>query len=105
MKKLIHNNINMYLGTNARENHQMIDNADNNDWWFHLDNYSSGHCIVTTDILTNDLILEAGFFVKNNSKYKNNNKIKVIYLQIKDIQKSKTPGEVILLKKPKFIYV
>tara|TARA_B100001248_G_C27149936_1_gene348507 strand:+ start:82 stop:399 length:318 start_codon:yes stop_codon:yes gene_type:complete len=105
MKKKLYNNINIILGGNAKENHLMIDNADGNDWWFHLDDYPSGHCIVETDVLTPELISEAAYFVKMNSKYKSQKKIKVIYLQIKNIKKTKDIGEVILLKTPDIIIV
>ena len=87
------------LGQNAIENHQIIDDADKNDWWFHLTDFPSGHCIVETDNLVKEDIIYASQLVKENSKYKNINKVSVSYLQIKDIKKTKNPGEVKLLKK------
>tara|TARA_E500000178_G_scaffold319032_1_gene340950 strand:- start:148 stop:483 length:336 start_codon:yes stop_codon:yes gene_type:complete len=87
------------LGQNAIENHQIIDDADKNDWWFHLTDFPSGHCIVETDNLDKEDIIYASQLVKENSKYKNINKVSVSYLQIKDIKKTKKPGEVKLLKK------
>lgn len=87
------------LGQNAIENHQIIDDADKNDWWFHLTDFPSGHCIVETDNLDKEDIIYASQLVKENSKYKNINKVSVSYLQIKDIKKTKNPGEVKLLKK------
>ena len=75
------------------------DDADKNDWWFHLTDFPSGHCIVETDNLDKEDIIYASQLVKENSKYKNINKVSVSYLQIKDIKKTKNPGEVKLLKK------
>lgn len=93
------------LGQNAIENHQIIDDADKNDWWFHLTDFPSGHCIVETDNLDKEDIIYASQLVKENSKYKNINKVSISYLQIKDIKKTKNPGEVKLLKKANKIIV
>ena len=105
MKKLEINNVNLILGENAKENHLLIDNADPNDWWFHIDESPSGHCIVESIDITNELIIQAGNFVKEHSKLKNNKKVKIIYTQIKNIKKTKNPGQVLLLKTPKFILI
>ena len=93
------------LGKNAQDNHNIIDNADKNDWWFHLTDFPSGHCIVETDLLDKEDIIFASNLVKDNSKYKNINKVSVSYLQIKHIKKTNKPGEVILLKKPNKVIV
>ena len=93
------------LGDNAKENHQLIDDADPNDWWFHLDEYPSGHCIVETSELNNELIIYAAQLVKEHSKYRNHKKLGVKYLQIKNIKKTKNPGEVKLLKKGNIILI
>lgn len=105
MKLLEINNIKLLLGQNAKENHLLIDDADPNDWWFHIDNHPSGHCIVECIDINKELILAAGQFIKENSKLKNNKKVKIIYTQIKNIKKTKNPGEVILLKTPLFILI
>jgi predicted ribosome quality control (RQC) complex YloA/Tae2 family protein len=90
--------ITLRLGENAKENHQLIDVADPNDWWFHLKDYPSGHCILELEELDNEIIIYASQIVKEHSKYKNNKKTEVNYLQIKNIKKTKNPGEVKLLK-------
>ena len=91
------------LGKNAKENHQLIDDADKNDWWFHLSDYASGHCIVEKDKLNKEEIIYAAHLVKENSKYNNFKKLKICYTQIKNIKKTKKPGEVIILKTPEII--
>ncbi len=93
------------LGDNAKENHLLIDDSDPNDWWFHLDNYPSSHCIVETNELNNQLTIYAAQLVKEYSKYKNHKNVGVKYLQIKNIKKTKNPGEVKLLKKGNIIIV
>lgn len=100
MKEFTFNDTIFRLGANAKENHILIDEADPNDWWFHLDNLPSGHCIVECKDLKKDLCLYAAQLIKEHSKYKNYKKLKVIYLQIKNIKKTKNPGQVILLKAP-----
>jgi hypothetical protein len=37
---------NIYIGLNTRENIQLINNADLNWWWLHLDSVPSGHVII-----------------------------------------------------------
>ena len=93
------------LGENAKENHKLFDNALPNDWWFHLNDMPSGHLIIESKKINRSEIKCAALIVKNNSKYKNFKKVKVCYLQIKDLKKSKTDGEVILKKTPNIISV
>jgi predicted ribosome quality control (RQC) complex YloA/Tae2 family protein len=100
MKEFTFNDIKFRLGENAKENHLLIDESDPEDWWVHLDNLSSGHCIVECDDLKKDLCLYAAQLIKDHSKYRHYKKLKVIYLQIKNIRKTKNPGQVTLLKNP-----
>ena len=97
------------LGRTAFENHMLIDDADGNDWWFHLADEPSGHCIVEINDnskLDKDDIIYASTLIKEYSKFKNiNKKLKVNYLQIKNIKKGKKRGEAILLTKPNIIFV
>ena len=88
------------LGQNANENHELIDYVDKNDWWFHLKDYPSGHCIVERSEIEKEDIIFASTLVKENSKYKNFRNLSICYTQIKNIKKTKTLGEVKILKKP-----
>ena len=99
MKTIIHDNITYRLGRNANENFKLIDEADQEDWWFHLEDHPSGHCIIDSKELTElntQMKIFAGQLVKNNSKLKNINKVKIIFTQVKNIMKTKTIGTVIL---------
>ena len=92
------------LGENAKDNHTLIDDADKNDWWFHLDGESSGHCIVEKELIDKEDIIYASSLVKEKSKLKNESKVRICYTQVKNLKKTKNPGEVILLKNPeKFV--
>ena len=93
------------LGQNAFENHEIIDNSDKSDWWFHLEDYPSGHCVVERENLEKEDIIFASTLVKENSKYKNFKKLSICYTQIKNIKKTQKLGEVKILKKPKTIII
>ena len=106
MLNIINDNIIYKLGRNAQENFKLIDEANeiNSDYWlFHLEDHPSGHCIVHTKDLDKSVLIFAGSLVKSHSKLKNQKKVKIIYLQIKYIKKTKTVGEVILNLKPNVI--
>jgi len=108
MLNIINDDIIYKLGRNAQENFKLIDEAneiDSDYWWFHLEDHSSGHCIVHTKDLNKSVILLAGSLVKSHSKLKNQKKVKIIYIQIKYIRKTKTVGEVILNQKPNVITI
>ena len=96
---IIKNNDIVYrLGRNAKENFDLIDDADPNDWWFHLSDHPSGHCLIDSEIIDKSMIIFAANLVKEYSKQKNNKNVKIIYTQIKNITKTKTLGQVIVKK-------
>jgi predicted ribosome quality control (RQC) complex YloA/Tae2 family protein len=103
----INNNIKYNLGKNAKENFILLDNADKEDWWFHLDNYSSAYCIVESKNLNEEMIIFASNLVKNSKKdiKLKDKKVKIIYTQVKNIKKTKTLGMVTILSKPSEIYI
>ena len=80
------------LGENDKENHEIIKDSDSNYWWFHLDNYASGHCIVCIENINDNIKIIAGNYLKKYSKLKKNNKIKICYTQIKNLKILNTPG-------------
>ena len=99
---------NMYMitiGKNKNDNWKIIDNSHQNDYWFHLDNLPSCHVIVhigeTDHQLDKAVIKFASWLCKKKSKKKDNEKLNIIYTQIKNITKGENIGSVI----PKFIIV
>jgi predicted ribosome quality control (RQC) complex YloA/Tae2 family protein len=89
------------LGRNAKENFELIDDSLDNDWWFHLDSYPSGHCVISHEKLeifeiTLEQKLFAGNLIKDHSKYKNEKNFswKIVFTKIKNIVKTKTIGMV-----------
>ena len=96
------NNIIYRLGKNAIENFKLIDDADSEDWWFHLDGFPSGHCIIDSSIINEEMKIIAGTLVKEKSKQKNNKNVKIVFTQIKNVVKMKEVGSVTLKNKDFF---
>ena len=99
MLTITDNEIIYKLGRNAKENFELIDDAQDANpdyWWFHLDGHPSGHCVIYYDDITNQMISIAANLVKQYSKLKTNKKVKIVYTQIKNIKKTKTLGQVLL---------
>ena len=70
-RKINEDNFVLYrLGENAKDNHQIISDADPEDWWVHIDGLASAHCIIEK-IEVDELDLEfASSHIRDNSKYK-----------------------------------
>ena len=100
------------IGQNAKENWDLVDNADLNDLWFHLDNYPSAHIILGNNSSLfnlsdyhNQIISIASNHCKSYSKYgKKLHKVKIVYTQIKNLKKGKEIGSVIV-SKPNYIFI
>lgn len=104
----INDNIKYKLGRNAKENFDLIDEAAeiNPDfWWFHLDGFPSGHCLVHSTEMDKSKAIIAATLVKSYSKQKDQKKVKIIYTQVKNVKKTKTLGEVELKQTPNVISI
>jgi predicted ribosome quality control (RQC) complex YloA/Tae2 family protein len=88
--------IKILVGTSAIENWALIDDAKQNYVWMHLDGFPSPHVIIQADYQDVDKkILNYGASLcKLHSKYKNLKNLKIMYLPIKNVTKTKKPGEV-----------
>ena len=87
------------IGRNDKENWNLIDDSNQYDMWFHLDDNPSPHVVLAckndvTGIYPKQLIFKCACLCKNYSKFSNVKKIKVIYTHIKNITKSDTIGSV-----------
>ena len=100
--------INFNIGSNAQENYELLDNSKPNDLWFHLDDYPS--CYVIAFIHDNPLLrfdsilnkkdkqklIKFGCVLcKKYSKYASVKNIKIIYTEVKNLEKTKNIGSVI----------
>lgn len=93
MKQIIVNNITYKIGQNALENTKLVIDSKNDWYWFHLDKFSSCHVVICTNEITNNMILQAGLLVKENSKYKFKN-IGINYCKIENLINGSEPGSV-----------
>jgi predicted ribosome quality control (RQC) complex YloA/Tae2 family protein len=94
-------NIDFQIGKNAYDNFDIIKAADPNDLWFHINELASCHVIANMpdDIIFNKkqnmyIIKQGAILCKQNSKYKSQKKLNIVYTQIKNITLADTPGSV-----------
>lgn len=99
----IPNLVEFWIGRNAQDNFDMIDEANVNDMWFHINNQSSGHVIArisdNAEInkkLLNKIIIQGALMCKKHSKYKSQEDLEIVYTRIFDIVKTHVLGQVIL---------
>ena len=85
----------MKVGENAKENWQLVENADPEHWWLHLTNQPSPHVIIEHTSPNMEITVEGAMLCKANSKCKNLKKVKVDYTQCKNLEKGEEVGEVI----------
>ena len=116
MKSYEFKNIKFIIGTNAKENWEILDNMKNlnEDYlWFHLNSFPSPYVIM--NCTKNEMekiynknqikdILEFGAkLCKENSKYKFLNDLKILYMPLKKLEKGEKIGEVIISGKKNII--
>lgn len=86
------------IGKNKTDNWKIIDESDNEDVWFHVDDSASSHVIVRNcneKKLDKKIIKFAAIQCKQNSKMKNIKKVPIIYTKVKNLTKGKYAGSVI----------
>jgi predicted ribosome quality control (RQC) complex YloA/Tae2 family protein len=83
------------VGRNAKENWQLLDQASNTDWWFHLESFPSPHVFIDKENPSKSEIYQAAGYCKEYSKYKNYHTIYITYTQVKNIFKGFKEGEVL----------
>lgn len=98
--------VQFYLGRNAKHNWELLDNANDNDIWVHLDNLPSCYVIIdsTSNTIINKIHIKyAAQLCITNSKSKIPKNIKgvnYIFTECKNVKKGKSTGEAILLTTP-----
>ena len=96
---IIHNN-NKYIitiGKNAIDNWKIIDDAESDDIWCHLENMPSSHVIIHScdkKEIMKDLIYQAAIMCKKHSKSSKVKNVNVIYTMIKNVKKANDIGSV-----------
>jgi predicted ribosome quality control (RQC) complex YloA/Tae2 family protein len=89
----------IHIGKSAEENWQIIDNAEQTDIWFHLDNFPSSHVILKTQShkikeFNKSTLIKCASLCKENSKSSGQKDISIIYTLIKNVQKIEPIGSV-----------
>lgn len=114
MKKIEYNNITYIIGQNAQDNWNILDlyKKENNKYiWFHLNSFSSAYIIMCSTIddidksQINNFLYYGAELCKNNSKYHNFSKLKIIYTTLDKLTKTNNIGEVLISGKKNIITV
>ena len=84
------------IGSNAEENHSLVESMELNETWFHLDEYPSPHLVINVDYtkLSKKMIYQIALLLKQNTKYKKEAELRIIYTHRKYIELTKVPGRV-----------
>lgn len=88
------------IGENAQDNFDMLDNADEEDEWFHAQGQSSCHVIAKISNLPlnkkqlRQIITQGALLCKTNSKYAYMSDLAIIHTRVKDVKKSEIVGTV-----------
>ena len=89
------------IGRNARDNSQLIADADPNDIWIHVDGHSGAHCIIEraspNNIVGDDTIRSCCRKMKSESvQLVNVKRVRFILTIISNIVQTKNPGQVLI---------
>tara|TARA_B100000900_G_scaffold415334_1_gene444847 strand:- start:6880 stop:7218 length:339 start_codon:yes stop_codon:yes gene_type:complete len=110
MKKETYKNIDFFIGENAQDNWNILDNAkkiNENFIWFHLNSFPSSFVIMYQFINDNscntELLNFGANLCKQNSKYKYLKDIKICYTTLNKLNKTNKIGEVTIVGKKKTI--
>lgn len=86
------------VGENAQENWDLIDDASQNDIWFHVSDHPSCHVVLSIDdnktYPHKTVINHCASLCKEGSKVSNRKNIKIIYTEIKNVKKGDKTGSV-----------
>ena len=104
MATFIYFGVNFYVGRNAKNNWELLDKANDNDIWVHLDNLPSCYVIIDSNSsspINKTHIKYAGQLCLTYSKIPNDVKgVHFIFTECKNVKKGKSTGEAILLTTP-----
>jgi predicted ribosome quality control (RQC) complex YloA/Tae2 family protein len=91
------------IGQHANDNFVIIENSKNDDIWFHINNEPSGHVIaIIPDNIEfskkqlRQIITQGALVCKENSKYKSQRNLEVVYAYVKNVEKTNIAGKVII---------
>ena len=95
----------MVIGKNAKDNDKLFDEAEDDDIWFHLDEYPSAHLWIKNQSLSKQELYRVGLVLKQKSKYKKENNVRIVYTTKSNLRKTKKLGEVEIIGKAQYLRV
>ena len=101
--------IEFVIGKNARENFEIIDDAEAHHMWFHIEGQSSGHIIAKIDDDVDKktlryIVKQGAVLCKQVSKYARFKNINIVYARIRDVEKTDTIG-MVHVSNPKYVSI
>ena len=91
------------IGQRASDNFEIIDGSKEDDIWFHINNEPSGHVIaIIPDTIKfskkqlRQIITQGALVCKENSKYKSQRNLEVVYAYVKNVEKTNIAGKVMI---------
>jgi hypothetical protein len=95
MKIFQFENFSYKLGQSAEENWCLLDEAKDNNIFFHLSSFPSGYVILSYDgKLTTEILRIGAEICKKNTKYRNIRDLKVDFCYVDNLYKGEKVGEV-----------
>jgi predicted ribosome quality control (RQC) complex YloA/Tae2 family protein len=97
MKTISIQDMNCIIGSNAKENWELLDSSKPTNILFHLSSFPSCYVILENDsekYPTEEIIREASILCRNNTKYKNMRDIKVDYTFCNNVMKGENVGQI-----------
>jgi len=99
----IKGNIEFRVGQSAQENFDIIGRSNPDDIWFHISQASSCHVVATIPVdhrfdkkQLKKIAIQGAVLCKQNSKYKSEPDVSIMYTQIQHVEKTPTIGSVIV---------
>ena len=97
------------IGQNAQDNFDIIDEADPEEFWFHVNNAPSAHILVTIpqewDKKAQQYLIKKGAeLAKQHSSSKSEKDVSIVYTKIKNVTKTDIIGQVHIIN-PKYIII
>lgn len=94
-------NVDYFVGKSAKENFEIIDNAEPHHIWFHIAGQPSGHVIaaIPEGMDRNDrlyIIKQGAVLCKQHSKFASLKNVEIVYAFVRDLQKGEHLGSVII---------
>jgi len=100
--KSLNKSITYHIGKNAQDNYDIIDLANSDDLWFHVDKRPSNHVIaeMPADIDRSQIryiVKQGAVLCKQYSKYSDEKNVDIIWTRVQNVSKAGPIGSVTTL--------